>query len=570
MTTQPGANLYTQGFGSRPESVEVPVITNVAPSAINVNGFPIGKRWINTSTNTEYALTSISSSGGVTTGTWTLLGAGSGDLNTLTTQDSVVVSPSAGNINIIGSNTLTTTGSGHTVTINPSKSGFPITPFVVGPSGQAGYQTIQSAVTAAYAAGGGIVYVQPGTYTENVTMKENVDLVAIVGTSGNAVLTGVGGEEPSVEIVGNFTLDVTAAASTPTTEIKSIKFTVTSGDLFHYVGNIVLLESGYLTFVGCYLEAGTGSNAIFKIDGFFNINLLECVIDEVTVNTNTLLTFGATPFLNLNCRNSVVEINGQNACTLPATSFITIALENTFYTARMDLSGVIASLSLDATNSFFNFNGGTPGNALIEFGSNDSHANAQNCIIENASGSLANSTAVDASASFRYTGCTFNNPLVLGSTGRGDFTFCKIFGGTSPAVTMSSSQNVSFTSCAFSSSNNPCIAGSGAGTITFGDISFVSNSAIAGTLTVAWIPTKTGVLTATGNITASGGQLFAGGDAAGVASTTSITNTNSTTISTGNGTVKMSSANPGTNAAWIKIYVGTSAYWIPAWTTNAP
>jgi hypothetical protein len=32
----------------------------------------------------------------------------------------------------------------------------------------------------------------------------------------------------------------------------------------------------------------------------------------------------------------------------------------------------------------------------------------------------------------------------------------------------------------------------------------------------------------------------------------------------------MSSANPGTNAAWIKIYIGTTPYWIPAWATNSP
>ncbi len=53
---------------------------------------------------------------------------------------------------------------------------FPITPYVVGPVGQAGYQTIQSAVNAANSAGGGVVYIQPGTYTENLTLFTNIVL----------------------------------------------------------------------------------------------------------------------------------------------------------------------------------------------------------------------------------------------------------------------------------------------------------------------------------------------------------------------------------------------------------
>ncbi|MCD6169517.1 MAG: hypothetical protein J7J76_03065 [Candidatus Latescibacteria bacterium] len=41
------------------------------------------------------------------------------------------------------------------------------------------YSTIQSAVDAAYSAGGGIVYVSPGTYEEQVTMKNGVSLVGV-------------------------------------------------------------------------------------------------------------------------------------------------------------------------------------------------------------------------------------------------------------------------------------------------------------------------------------------------------------------------------------------------------
>lgn len=116
MTVQPGANLYTQGFGSRPEGVEIPHFDVRAPTIYDVN-YPVGKRWIYSTTNTEYSLTSLTSSNGVVSATWTLLGAGSGDLNTLTTQDSTIVTPTSGNINLSGSGSTTTVGSGSTATV---------------------------------------------------------------------------------------------------------------------------------------------------------------------------------------------------------------------------------------------------------------------------------------------------------------------------------------------------------------------------------------------------------------------------------------------------------------------
>lgn len=44
----------------------------------------------------------------------------------------------------------------------------------------------------------------------------------------------------------------------------------------------------------------------------------------------------------------------------------------------------------------------------------------------------------------------------------------------------------------------------------------------------------------------------------------------STTISTGVGSVKMSSANPGTNTVWIPMKYNGTTYYVPGWTTNAP
>jgi len=70
-----GAVLNTQGFGNRPESVEVPVISPGPPHISNLL-YPIGKRWINSSDSSESVLTSLISSQGTTASTWLFLAGG--------------------------------------------------------------------------------------------------------------------------------------------------------------------------------------------------------------------------------------------------------------------------------------------------------------------------------------------------------------------------------------------------------------------------------------------------------------------------------------------------------------
>ena len=96
MSTQQGANLYTQGFGSRPENVEVPVVSNASPTSSNIN-YPLGKRWIDTVLNAEYVLTSETTSGGVTTANWQITASPTGAIATINSQP-----PIAGNFNIVG------------------------------------------------------------------------------------------------------------------------------------------------------------------------------------------------------------------------------------------------------------------------------------------------------------------------------------------------------------------------------------------------------------------------------------------------------------------------------------
>lgn len=65
---QPGAMLYTQGFGSRPENLEVPHYEPRAPTTTDTN-YPVGKRWIYINVS-EWVLLGLTSFNGITTANW--------------------------------------------------------------------------------------------------------------------------------------------------------------------------------------------------------------------------------------------------------------------------------------------------------------------------------------------------------------------------------------------------------------------------------------------------------------------------------------------------------------------
>lgn len=116
MTIQPGANLYTQGFGSAPENVEVPHVDVRNPTTTDTN-YPIGKRWIDRVNNETFTLTSLTSSGGVLSANWEGEGGGTVSVSTLT-GDSGTATPASGNILIAGGTNITTAAAGSTVTVN--------------------------------------------------------------------------------------------------------------------------------------------------------------------------------------------------------------------------------------------------------------------------------------------------------------------------------------------------------------------------------------------------------------------------------------------------------------------
>lgn len=116
-------------------------------------------------------------------------GGGGGSVNTLTGDTGGAVSPDgAGNINTLGQPDINVNGNASPNTLTWTDL-TKITPYTVDNTKTAGtqvaYSTIQSAINAANGAGGGVVYIRPGQYTENLTLFSGVDLYGTPAVSQN-------------------------------------------------------------------------------------------------------------------------------------------------------------------------------------------------------------------------------------------------------------------------------------------------------------------------------------------------------------------------------------------------
>lgn len=257
MTTPANASVYSQGFGSVPNGTANPVFSTVAPASTNVQ-YPLGQRWINTVANTEYSLTSFSSSQGVLSATWTQLNGGGGSgVQTINS-----LSPVAGDIIIAGTaNQIGIGNAGHTVTLS-----------LIGPY-------------------------TPATYTAHgVLIGEGTSSIVAtaVGTNGQ-VLTGNTGADPAFAALGT-----------------------NSGLTAHGVllgeGNGAIVATAVGT-NGQVLTGNTGADPTFQTPAFTNIPWQVATISgSLAVNNAYLVTAGAPITLTLPvtaAQFSVIKIQGS-------------------------------------------------------------------------------------------------------------------------------------------------------------------------------------------------------------------------------------------------------------------
>jgi hypothetical protein len=364
MTFQPGAVINTQGFGSRPENVEVPHIDTRAPTASDV-GYPIGKDWVDTVANVAYKLTSQSSVGGKLVSSRAQTVTVAGALATLTTDDTNIVVPVAGNINIAGAaNQFNTTGAGSTVTINLDNAvTFPgsattTTTLASGTTLTAG-SSLAVTTTAVIGTGltvttGGIT-VSAGTTTLAALTQVGTAHINVTGAGVTTIGTGgtgavnIGNATGNTAVTGSLSTTTTLSATTTVTAGTGI--TSTTGNITATAGNVA---AGAAVTATTTVTAGTGITSttgnIVATAGAVNAGTsMTATLGNITA-TNGNLSLGTAG-------NKIVIATGANASV--GTSGVMSGTPGAVTVATTASSATAKIFFSRATT------GGTPGNVSI-------------------------------------------------------------------------------------------------------------------------------------------------------------------------------------------------------------
>lgn len=347
MSFQPGANLYTQGFGSRPENVEVPHIDSRAPTVNDVL-FPIGKRWVYLN-NAEYVLVGLSTTLGLTTATWNLLGTDTGPLNTLTGNSGGAISPSAANINIVGSGVITVSGSGSTLTISETPGTGLVSTLTgdsggaVGPTtGNINLKGTTNQITTTDTPGSSLItwsipatFIAPGSIASTTTITAGSGLTVTTGgltvTAGGESITGIstinttGAAATTIGTGGTGTVSIgnaTGNTSVTGTLTTSANLTVTAG------GATITGTTGINTSGAAVTTIGTGGTGAVNIG---NATGNTAVTGSLTASTSLTATLGNITATNGNvvlgtAGNKIVSTSVGTTTAAGANSFGSVAL----------------------------------------------------------------------------------------------------------------------------------------------------------------------------------------------------------------------------------------------------
>jgi hypothetical protein len=277
-------------------------------------------------------------------------------------------------------------------------AGFPITPYVVGNSTtSAGYQSIQSALDAANVAGGGMIFVQRGTYVENLTFYNNIQLFGdseqgtfIVGThtppssgtlnvfrctlqgtnaifSSNAAgTTSIIVEDCTLNVTNGYSFDLPNWTSAGSIAVDDIGPFGTNDGFIRNIG-----ATGFFAFgagigdgtanpmilsgiteilgcsIGCPIQFQTGS--VFTIDNSFTNAGITCSNNSTGAISNSRISSGAAAAITMSSSGSIKVSNtiidssnnpaiaGSGAGTL---SYQDLAfLSNALFAGTLTLSG---------------------------------------------------------------------------------------------------------------------------------------------------------------------------------------------------------------------------------------
>ncbi len=207
----------------------------VGSSAINTGGTHINVRTLTAQTGIAFDTSTPGIFGIGLTG-------GGTAVEHLTGNTGGILNPTANNFNIVGPNSALTgfspwiAGSGSTLTVNMPGTA----KWVVNATANLGtHTTIASALTSA--SSGDTIFITPGTYTENITLKAGVNIVAFT----------VDGQTPNVTIVGKCT-----ATFAGTCSISGIRLQTNSDNFLAVTGSSATIVNLFDCYLNCTNNTG--------------------------------------------------------------------------------------------------------------------------------------------------------------------------------------------------------------------------------------------------------------------------------------------------------------------------
>jgi hypothetical protein len=349
-------------------------------------------------------------------------------------------------------------------------------------AGKGNFTTIQAAITAA--SSGQTIFIRPGTYTENLTLKAGVNLTAFIGDE----LT------PNVTIIGKATF--TAAG---TVSISGIRLQTNSDFFLAVTGS----ANSIVNFIDCYFNCTNNTGISFTTSG--TSSLISCFNCLGDIGTTGISLFASSAAGDIKFYYTQITNSGSS------TTASTVSVGNIFFR----YCNMAFPVSSSGTTSSFQFmysvidSAGINTTSITHNSTQATGCTIDYCALDSGSAS-AISIGAGAKATLRTCKMTSSNTNV--ATGSGTLDYADLlFAGSSSGMNVTTKTALT----------------QGTGSLKFFTASGTTGSAVSNTMTVyeegTWTPTLDGAVSGTTTYTIQQGYYTKIGNLVWITATIGLT-----------------------------------------------